>query len=130
MYQRIILIGRLGRDPESRVTPDGTPVTSFSVATDRHWTDANGQQQSRTTWFRVVAFRRLAETCAEYLGKGQLVMVEGELQEPKPYVGRDGAWHASLDVTAQAVKFLSSKGERASEDSGGDEDTGDQEIPF
>ena len=129
MYQRIFLIGRLGRDPESRVTPDGTPVTSFSVATDRRWTDANGQQQSKTTWFRVVAFRRLAETCAEYLGKGQLVMVEGELQEPKPYVGRDGVWRASLDVTAAAVKFLSSKGERQAEDSGGDEDESDL-LPF
>ena len=128
MYQRIFLIGRLGRDPESRVTPDGTPVTSFSVATDRRWTDANGQQQSKTTWFRVVAFRRLAQTCAEYLSKGALVAVEWEVQEPKPYAGRDGAWRASLDVTAAAVKFLSSKGERASEDSGGDEDEG--EIPF
>ena len=130
MYQRIFLIGRLGRDPESRVTPDGTPVTSFSVATDRRWTDANGQQQSKTTWFRVVAFRRLADTCAQYLSKGQLVMVEGELQEPKPYVGRDGVWRASLDVTAQAVKFLSSKGERQAdgEESSGDE--GESEIPF
>ena len=129
MFQKLIIIGRLGRDPESRVTPDGTPVTSFSVATDRRWTDANGQQQSRTTWFRVITWRRLAETCAEYLSKGALVAVEGEVQEPKPYAGRDGAWHASLDVTAAAVKFLSSKGERASEDSGGDEDETDL-LPF
>jgi len=58
MFQRIMLIGRLGRDPEMRFTPDGTPVTSFTVATDRRWTDANGQQQQRTVWFRVSAWRR------------------------------------------------------------------------
>ncbi len=130
MYQRIILIGRLGRDPESRFLPDGTPVTTFSVATDRRWTDANGQQQSKTVWFRVVAWRRLAETCNQYLSKGQLVMVEGEVQEPKPYQGKDGTWRASLDVTARSVQFLSSKGERQAEDAGGDGDTGDESIPF
>ena len=130
MYQRIILIGRLGRDPESRFLPDGTPVTTFSVATDRRWTDANGQQQSKTVWFRVMAWRRLAETCNQYLSKGQLVMVEGDVQEPKPYQGKDGTWRASLDVTARSVQFLSSKGERQAEDAGGDGDTGEESIPF
>ena len=131
MYQRIILIGRLGRDPESRFLPDGTPVTTFSVATDRRWTDANGQQQSKTVWFRVVAWRRLAETCNQYLSKGQLVMVEGEVQEPKVYQGRDGEWRASLDVTARSVQFLSPKGERQDGgEIGGDGDTGEEVIPF
>lgn len=111
MYQKIILIGRLGRDPEMRYTPQGTPVTSFSVATDRKWTDPNGQQQQRTTWFRVTAWRRQAETCNQFLTKGRLVMVEGELAEPKPYQRRDGTWAASLDVTALAVKFLEGRGE-------------------
>ena len=127
-YQKLILIGRLGRDPESRFTPDGTPVTMFSVATDRRWTDASGQQQSKTVWFRVVAWRRLAETCNQYLSKGQLVMVEGEVQEPKVYQGRDGEWRASLDVTARSVQFLSPKGERVAEESGGNE--GEESIPF
>ena len=130
MYQKLLVIGRLGRDPESRFLPDGTPVTSFSVATDRRWTDANGQPQSKTTWFRVVAWRRLAETCNQYLHKGSMVMVEGELTEPKPYQSKgDGEWRASLDVTAHAVKFLSAKGDagQASEgESGGDE----TDIPF
>ena len=130
-YQKLILIGRLGRDPESRFTPDGTPVTTFSVATDRRWTDASGQQQSKTVWFRVVAWRRLAETCNQYLSKGQLVMVEGEVQEPKPYQSKDGEWRASLDVTARSVQFLSPKGERRDGgESGGDGDTGETEIPF
>jgi single-strand DNA-binding protein len=136
MYQKLIIIGRLGRDPEMRYTPDGTPVTSFSVATDRRWTDANGQQQSRTVWFRVTAWRRLAETCNQYLTKGRLVMVEGELTEPRPYQSRDGEWRASLDVTANAVKFLGGRGDTGGsgfgEDvaAGGPETLDEEEIPF
>lgn len=113
MYQKIILIGRLGRDPEMRYMPDGTPVTSFSVATDRRWTDPNGQQQQHTTWFRVSAWRRLAETCNQFLTKGRLVFVEGEIAEPKPYQSREGEWRASLDVRAWTVKFLEGRGEAA-----------------
>ncbi|HHX44840.1 MAG TPA: single-stranded DNA-binding protein [Chloroflexi bacterium] len=136
MYQKLIIIGRLGHDPEMRYTPDGTPVTSFSVATDRRWTDANGQQQSRTVWFRVTAWRRLAETCNQYLTKGRLVMVEGELTEPRPYQSRDGEWRASLDVTANAVKFLGGRGDTGGsgfgEDvaAGGPETLDEEEIPF
>jgi single-strand DNA-binding protein len=114
MYQKLILIGRLGQDPEMRYTQDGTPVTSFSVATDRKWTDPNGQQQERTVWFRVSAWRRLAETCNQYLSKGRLVMIEGELTEPKPYQGRDGEWRASLSVNARDVRFLGGRGDGAS----------------
>ena len=111
MYQKIIIIGRLGRDPEMRYTQSGTPVTSFSVATDRRWTDQSGQQQERTVWFRISAWRRLAETCNQYLSKGRLVMIEGELSEPKPYQGRDGEWRASLEITAREVKFLGGRGD-------------------
>jgi single-strand DNA-binding protein len=77
-----------------------------------------------------MAWRRLAETCNQYLSKGQLVMVEGDVQEPKPYQGKDGTWRASLDVTARSVQFLSSKSERATEETGGDGDTGEESIPF
>jgi single-strand DNA-binding protein len=135
MYQKLIIIGRLGRDPEMRYTPDGTPVTSFSVATDRRWTDANGQQQSRTVWFRVTAWRRLAETCNQYLTKGRLVMVEGEVMEPRTYQGRDGEWRASLDVTARNVQFLGGRGEAGA--AAPEEEEGaaggamdEEEIPF
>lgn len=136
MYQKVTLIGRLGRDPEMRYTPDGTPVTSFSVATDRRWTDANGQQQQRTVWFRVTAWRRLAETCNQYLSKGSQVFIEGELAEPKPYQGRDGEWRASLDVTAYTVKFLGGRGESAAPAPGVEEGgagigtVDEEEIPF
>ena len=137
MYQKVILIGRLGRDPEMRYTPDGTPVTSFSVATDRGWTDASGQQQERTVWFRVSAWRRLAETCNQYLTKGRLVFIEGTLVEPKPYQGNDGTWRATLDVTAQNVKFLGGReggagpgGAPALDEGADDGPEGESDIPF
>jgi len=139
MYQKLILIGRLGRDPEMRYTPDGTPVTSFSVATDRRWTDASGQSQERTVWFRITAWRRLAETCNQFLSKGRLVMVEGEIAEPRVYQARDGEYRASLDVTARNVKFLGGRGDSGgagpSEPANADQaDAGDpieeEEIPF
>lgn len=136
MYQKIIIIGNLGRDPEMRYTASGTPVTNFSVATSRRWTDQSGQQQERTVWFRVSAWRRLAETCNQYLSKGRQVMVEGELSEPKPYQGRDGQWRASLEVTARNVKFLGGRGGAApSGPDAGDQEPGptnmdEEEIPF
>jgi len=111
MYQKLIIAGNLGQDPEMRYTPDGTPVTSFSVATNKRWTTSDGQQGERTVWFRVTAWRRLAETCSQYLTKGRQVLVEGELQEPRVWQGRDGEWRASLEVTASTVKFLGGRGD-------------------
>ncbi|HUV94215.1 MAG TPA: single-stranded DNA-binding protein [Anaerolineae bacterium] len=113
MYQKLIIVGNLGRDPEMRYTPDGTPVTSFSVATNRRWTDASGQQQERTIWFRVSAWRRLAETCNQFLAKGRQVLVEGEIQEPRVWQAQDGQWRASLDVRALTVRFLGGRGDVA-----------------
>jgi single-strand DNA-binding protein len=106
MYQKLVIVGRLGRDPESRYTPQGTAVTSFSVATDRSWTDQSGQKQERTTWFRVSVWGKQAESCNQYLAKGRMVLVEGEINEPQVYQRRDGEWAASLDVRASNVRFL------------------------
>lgn len=133
MYQKIILIGRLGRDPEMRYTPSGQPVTSFSVATDRRWTDQQGQQQERTVWFRVSAWGRQAETCNQFLAKGRMVMVEGEVDEPRVYQGRDGEWRASLDVRATNVRFLGGRGEGGAPTTEGEAPAGgleEEEIPF
>ena len=124
MYQKVIIVGFLGRDPEMRFLPDGTPVTSFSVATSRRWTK-DGQQHESTVWFRVSAWRRLAETCNEFLQKGRQVLVEGEIKEPEPYQGKGGEWRASLDVRAYTVKFLGGRGE--STEATGD---ADEAIPF
>jgi len=110
MYQHLVIVGRLGRDPEMRYTPSGIPVTSFSVAVSRKWKNQEGELQEKTTWFRVTAWRRLAELCNEYLEKGRLVLVEGEI-DASAWVGQDGEPRATLEVTAQNVRFLSSRGE-------------------
>ena len=128
MYQSIVLVGYLGRDPEMRYTPSGTPVTSFNVATTRKWTDAEGQQQEKTTWFRVTAWRRLAETCNQYLTKGRLVLVEGEI-DASAWTDRNGEARASLELRASRVRFLGGKGERA-EVSEEAPPEAEEEIPF
>ncbi len=106
MYQKLIIVGRLGRDPEMRYTPQGQPVTTLNVATDRSWTDANGQRQDRTTWFRVTVWGKQAESCNQYLSKGRMVLVEGTIDEPQVYQRRDGEWAASLSVRADSVRFI------------------------
>ena len=135
MYQLLTIVGRLGGDPEMRYTPKGDAVTSFSVATDRRWVDADGQSQSKTVWFRVTCWRRLAETCNQYLTKGKQVLVVGELAEPKPYQSKDGTWRASLDVTASTVRFLSPKSDGGAEAATAEQPSKDadafgQDVPF
>ena len=107
MYQQIAFIGHLGGDPTPRVTSDGTPVTSFSVATNRRWTGQDGTMQEKTVWFNVTAWQRLAETCNEYLTKGQRVLVVGQMEEPSTWTDPEGNARASLEVQARHVKFLS-----------------------
>lgn len=129
MYQNTVVVGRLGRDPEMRYTPDGTPVTSFSIATTRKWTNAEGQPQEKTTWFRVTAWRKLAETCNQYLTKGQLVLVAGDIDASAWSDKTSGEPRATLELRAWTVRFLSAKGERveaAEEAAPADE----EEIPF
>jgi single-strand DNA-binding protein len=112
MYQKVIIVGRLGQDPEMRYTPSGKPVTHFSVATSRTWTDQEGQQHERTTWFRVSVWGRQAETCNQYLVKGQRVLVEGRMNPdpetggPRIWTGDDGVARASYELTAWIVRFL------------------------
>ena len=77
MYQKVIIVGHLGGDPEMRYTPSVKPVTNFSVATSRKWTGADGEQREDTTWFKVAAWGKLAEVCNQYLAKGRQVLVEG-----------------------------------------------------
>ena len=113
MFQQITLVGNLGRDPEMRYTPSGVPVASFSVATSRKFQGADGQWQEKTVWFRVTAWRKTAETVSQYLTKGSKVLIIGELEEPRTWVDKDGNTQASLDVTAQTIRFLSARGENA-----------------
>jgi single-strand DNA-binding protein len=143
MYQHLTIIGNLGRDPEMRYTPSGTPVTNLNVATNRVYKDANGQQVKETTWFRVSVFGKTAENCAQYLQKGRMVLVEGRLTPDKSTGGprvwdkQDGTKGASFEVFATNVKFMPS-GQRAEggppvtdeEIAGAPETMGDEEIPF
>lgn len=111
MYQSITLIGNLGNNPEMRYTPSGVPVASFSLAVNRQWTDGDGNKKDKTIWFRVTTWRKQAEIVSQYLTKGSKVMIVGEVEEARPYTDRDGNNRASLEVTAQTVKFLSSRGD-------------------
>ncbi len=116
MYHTIILAGNLGNDPVMRYTPNGQPVTTFSVATNRQHNPADGSGPVKeTTWFRVTTWGKQAEVCNEYLRKGTKILVEGRLT-PDPETGgprifnrQDGSAGASYEVTATTVRFLSAK---------------------
>ena len=133
MYQKITIVGNLGRDPEMRYMPDGTAVTSFSVATGRRWTDkATGQPIDETTWFRISVWGRQAETANQYLSKGRKVLVEGRIKpdpstgSPRIWTRQDGTVGSSYEVTANNVVFLSSRGEDGDYE-GGDYESGSSE---
>lgn len=120
MFQQITLVGNLGRDPEMRYTPSGVPVASFSVATSRRFQGQDGQWQEKTIWFRVTAWRKNAENVSQYLTKGSKVLIIGEVEEPRPWTDKEGNTQASLEVTAQTIKFLSGRGEGVGGGGGGD----------
>ena len=107
MYQQITLIGNLGNEPELRYTPSGVPVVSFNLAVNKSWTDAEGGKQDKTVWFRVTAWRKLAEIAAQYLAKGKQILVVGEMEDARAFTDKEGNSRASLEVTAQTIKFLS-----------------------
>ena len=141
MYQQITLIGNLGADPEMRYTQSGQPVTSFRMAVSRTWVNQEGQRQEKTTWFRVTAWRKLAETANQYLTKGSKVLVVGEVEESQAYIDKEGKPRASIDVTANTIRFLSTRGEAANMGSGAPSHAGtggdsapdihtDEDIPF
>ena len=102
---KIIVIGHLGRDPEMRYTPNGQPVTSFSVASSRRYTTAAGERREETEWFNVSAFGRMAELCNQYLTKGRQVYVEGRLRS-RSYQGNDGQMRHVNEINLTDVQFL------------------------
>lgn len=139
MYQQIIVVGRLGRDPEMRFTPAGQAVTTFSLATDRQWVGEDGKQEKVTTWFKITTWGKLAENCNNYLLKGKLALVEGILVcdpktgGPRTWVGQDGTVRAGFEVKASSVKFLSPHSESTAEAAAGEESNPEppvDDIPF
>ena len=104
---KAILIGRLGADPELKYTPSGAAVVNFNIATDESWTDASGVKQERTEWHRIVAWRKLAEICGEYLKKGSRVYIEGQLQTRS--WEQDGVKRYTTEIVARNMQMLDSK---------------------
>ena len=102
---KVMLIGNVGTDPEMRFTPNGSSVTSFRIATNRVFTTSDGERKQETEWFTVVAWRKLAENCNQFLTKGQRVYVEGSLRT-RTWEGQDGQKRSRVEVIANRVLFL------------------------
>ena len=140
MYQKITIVGNLGRDPEMRYLPSGQAVTNMSVATNRRYTGSDGQRVDETTWFRISVWGAQAETVNQYLQQGSKVLVEGRLRPdpesggPRIWTRNDGSPGANFEITAQNVLFLSSRSEdqafQGSEPSGISESVDEDDIPF
>src|SRR3712207_5465392 len=142
---KVMIIGRLGRDPEMRYTPGGSPVTTFSVAAGRQWKDGNGENREETEWFNVVVWNKLAEICNEYLHKASRVYIEGRLQT-RQWQDQDGQSHYRTEVIASDMIILDGKNEGRSfrdmpddfdsrpaprsSPARGARDIGDEDIPF
>jgi single-strand DNA-binding protein len=105
---KVILIGRLGKDPEVKYTPSGTPVAKFTLATDEAFKDRSGEQQKRTEWHNIVAWSKLAEICGQYLTKGKQVYIEGKIQS-RQWEDQAGNKRTSYEIIARDMKMLGSK---------------------
>ena len=132
---KVTLIGHLGRDPETRYTPDGKAATNFSVATSETWKDANGNKQESTEWHRITAFGKLAEVVSEHLRKGSLVYLEGKLRTRK-WQDKDGHDRYTTEINIFEMKMLGGKREESGntkpekQQSKRDSAEDDQDIPF
>ena len=141
-FQKITVVGNLGRDPEMRYTPSGQAVTNFSIATNYQYTTSNGEKVKETTWFRISAWGRQAETCNQYLKTGSQVLVEGRMTAdkesggPRIWTRPDGTAAASYEITAARVVFLSGGGDQQGGYSGGGQQNAgapmmeEDDIPF
>jgi single-strand DNA-binding protein len=130
---KVMIIGNLGSEPEMRFTPNGNPVTSFRVATNRVYNTSEGERREETEWFTVITWGRLAEQCNQFLGKGRLVYAEGRLRT-RTWEGQDGQKHYRTEVIANRVTFLDRQAaaplpEERVEEAGGGE-WGPEDIPF
>jgi len=144
MVNKVILVGRLGRDPEVRYTQGGQAVANFTVATNEFWRDKDGERQERTEWHRIVAWGKQAEFCGNYLTKGRQVYVEGRLQT-REWEDKEGEKRRTTEIVANTIQAIGGMGRRG-EEGGGDMDGpdgsssgspqsgggggGDDDIPF
>lgn len=124
---KVMIIGRLGRDPEMRYTPSGRPVTTFNIATSRTWNTSDGERRTETEWFNIVAWGSLAEICKQYLTKGQQVYVEGRLQS-RQWEDQEGVRHSSTEIVASEMIMLGDRRESNHQSELEAED--EEEYPF
>jgi single-strand DNA-binding protein len=124
---KVMVIGNVGRDPEMRYIPSGKPVTSFSVATSRSWTNSEGERREETEWFNVVAWGNLAEICKQHLRKGQPVYVEGRLQT-RSWEDQEGRKRFRTELVASEMILLG--GRRGVSEAIEATDVGEEEFPF
>jgi len=123
---KVMIIGRLGRDPEMRYTPSGKPVTTYSVATSRSWNSSDGERHTETEWFNVVAWGSLAEICKQHLTKGQQVYIEGRLQT-RYWEDGDRVKHSATEIVASEMIML---GDRRDLNHSTEEDEAETEDEF
>ena len=127
---KVILVGNLGQDPESRFTPQGTAVTNLSIATNESWKDQNGDIQERTEWHRVVMYGRMAETAVEYMRKGQMVYVEGRLNT-REWEDQNQVKRKTTEIRCDNFTMLGRRGEGTPQNSGtGNSEKTDDDLPF
>ena len=124
---KVMIIGRLGKDPEMRYTPSGRPVTTFNVAASRSWTTSDGERRTETEWFNVVAWTSLAEICNQYLTKGQQVYIDGRLQS-RSWEDNEGKRHTSVEVVANEMIMLGNR--QSSDDQSSETEADEDEFPF
>ncbi len=138
MVNKVILVGRLGADPEVRYTQDGTMVTNFRLATNEVGKDRSGERTQRTEWHRIVTFGKLAEVCGSYLSKGSLAYVEGRLQT-RTWDDKDGNKRSTTEIVAQNMQILEPKGKEGGENLKGagnrpspsmPDTAGEDDVPF
>jgi len=139
MINKAILVGRLGKDPEVRYMQDGTMVTNFTLATDEYWKDKNGERMQKTEWHRIVTFRKLAETCSNFLSKGKLVYIEGKIQT-RAWEDKEGVKRYTTEIIANNMQMLDARGQQKDQGSTasdgatppylGAESLPDDDVPF
>jgi len=117
MVNKVILVGRLGRDPEIRYTQNGQAVANFTLATNEVWRDRDGERQERTEWHRIVAWGKQAEFCGNYLGKGRQVFVEGRIQS-REWEDREGEKRRTTEIVAQTIQAIGGRRDSDGDDSG------------
>ncbi len=132
-YNKVMLIGNLGRDPELRYTPNGQAVANFSIATNEMWINKDNERQTRTEWHRIVAWSKLAEFSSEYLSKGKQIFVEGRLRT-RTWQDRNGNSRTTTEIWANSIILLGRRDDsltsEVEEPQPAEEEISDDDIPF